>query len=300
MGPTRSYLICTTPRSGSTLLCRYLAATGCAGAPQEYLLEAALPGLFEKRGVADFPSYFSALLAAETTPNGVFGAKLMGAPDVFAAALARLRELPGLGAARLAPWDLVAAAFPRVEYVWLTRRDRLRQAISFYRALRSGRWQSTQARGAPPPPPPELDLGAVDDCLSDLLAWDSAWEDYFAGAGVRPVTLVYEDLVRDPGASVRALLAALRIELPPSWAPGPPERERLADATSERWLEAYRSGAKRARSGARRRGAAVEAGEYVRLEGVPARELGARVPAARLAKALLSRIAGGRRAPGAE
>jgi LPS sulfotransferase NodH len=299
VGPTRSYLICTTPRSGSTLLCRYLAATGCAGAPQEYLLEAALPGLFAKRGVADFPSYFSALLAAETTPNGVFGAKLMGAPDVLSAALARLRELPDLGAPGLAPWELVAAAFPGVEYVWLTRRDRLRQALSFYRALRSGRWQSTQAGGAPAPPL-ALDLGAVDDCLSDLVAWDSAWEDYFAGAGVRPVTLVYEDLVRDPGASVRALLAALRIELPASWAPGPPERERLADATTERWLEAYRSEAKRARSGARRRGAAVEAGEYVRLEGVPARELAARVPAARLAKALLARIAGGRRAPGPE
>ncbi|WP_425081109.1 Stf0 family sulfotransferase [Ruegeria arenilitoris] len=28
-----SYLICRTPRSGSTLLCQLLAATGCAGKP---------------------------------------------------------------------------------------------------------------------------------------------------------------------------------------------------------------------------------------------------------------------------
>ena len=299
MGPSRSYLICTTPRSGSTLLCRYLAATGCAGTPQEYLLEAALPGLFEKRGVSDFPTYFEALLAAETTPNGVFGAKLMGAPDVFAAALARLRELPGLGAEDLAPWELVGSAFPKLQYVWLTRRDRQRQAISFYRALRSGVWQSTKA-GAGAAPAPELDLGAVDDCLSDLVAWDAAWEDYFAAAGARPVTLVYEDLVRDPGASVRGLLAALGIELAPGWSPGPPEREKLADELSERWLEAYRSGAKRARAGARRRGAAVETREYVRLDGAPARELAQRVPAARLVKALLWRIAGARREPGAE
>jgi LPS sulfotransferase NodH len=296
---TRSYLICTTPRSGSTLLCRYLAATGCAGAPQEYLLESALPGLFAKRGAVDFPSYFAALLAEEVTPNGVFGAKLMGVTNVFADALARLRELPGLGAGGLAPWELVASAFPDVRYVWLTRRDRQRQAISFYRALRTGIWQSTKAPKGPLPLP-ELDLAAVDDCLSDLVAWDAAWEEYFAGAGVRPATLVYEDLVREPGAAVRALLAALEIELPSGWSAGPAERQRLADEVSEQWLAEYRDRAKRARAGARRRGAAVEAREYVRLEGAPASEMAARVPAARLVKALLLRLTGARREPDAD
>ena len=32
----RSYLVCATPRSGSTLLCRSLGATGIAGKPEEY------------------------------------------------------------------------------------------------------------------------------------------------------------------------------------------------------------------------------------------------------------------------
>jgi LPS sulfotransferase NodH len=293
---TRSVLICTTPRSGSTLLCRYLAATGCAGAPQEYLLETALPVLYERQGAADFPSYFEALLSREVTPNGVFAAKLMGAPDVFAGYLARLRELPGLGDAERPAHELLAAAFPSLRYVWLTRRDRLRQAISLARAQASGLWQSTQAAAAAAAaPPPEPDLAAVDDRVTDLVAWDAGWEAFFAAAGVRPVSLVYEDLVRDPGAAVRELLSALEIELPVDWKPGPPERSRLADDTTERWLAAYRSEAKRARAGARRRAAAVEAGEYVRLESVPARELGARVSARRLLKALLARLLGARR-----
>jgi LPS sulfotransferase NodH len=289
---TRSVLICTTPRSGSTLLCRYLAATGRVGAPQEYFLEAALPGLYAKRGVADFPRYFERLLRDEVTPNGVFAAKLMGAPDVFAGYLARLRELPGLSDPERPAHELLASAFPAVRYVWLTRRDRLRQAISLQRAQASGLWQSTQAKQGAPAPPPALDLAAVDDRLGDLAAWDAGWEEFFAAAGVRPVTLVYEDLVRDPAASVRELLAALEIELPSDWKPGPPERSRLADDTTESWLAAYRSEAKRARSGARRRAAAVEAREYVRLESAPARELAARVPALRLAKALVARLLG--------
>ena len=35
-GPALSYLICATPRSGSTLLCAALDATGIAGHPEEH------------------------------------------------------------------------------------------------------------------------------------------------------------------------------------------------------------------------------------------------------------------------
>src|SRR6201991_2549603 len=34
--PNRSYLVCATPRSGSTLLCEALKSTGVAGRPEEY------------------------------------------------------------------------------------------------------------------------------------------------------------------------------------------------------------------------------------------------------------------------
>src|SRR3954466_4170968 len=36
MPPTLSYLVCATPRSGSTLLCHLLDQTGIAGHPEEY------------------------------------------------------------------------------------------------------------------------------------------------------------------------------------------------------------------------------------------------------------------------
>jgi len=34
--PERSYLVCATPRSGSTLVCKALRETGVAGKPEEY------------------------------------------------------------------------------------------------------------------------------------------------------------------------------------------------------------------------------------------------------------------------
>jgi LPS sulfotransferase NodH len=285
LATTRAYLICTTPRSGSTLLCRYLTATGCAGVPDEYLFEKTLPRFYGKHGVGDFPSYFRALLENEATPNGVFGLKLMGAPDVFAGYLARLRELPGLAQPELAPWQLVEAALPGVRYVWLTRRHKIRQAISLHRALRFGVWQSTEP-GAARRQTSELELAGIDECLSDLIAWDGAWEEYFAAAGVRPLTLVYEDVVRDPAAAVHAVLGHLEVPAPPDWKPGVPERARLADDATARWEEIYRRTIKGERAGARRRAAAVESREYVRIADAPARELAARVPAWRLVKAL--------------
>ncbi len=36
MQPQRSYLVCATPRSGSTLVCHALEETGVAGRPEEY------------------------------------------------------------------------------------------------------------------------------------------------------------------------------------------------------------------------------------------------------------------------
>jgi LPS sulfotransferase NodH len=285
--PTRSYLICTTPRSGSTLLCRYLTQTGRAGTPNEWFLDASLPGLYHRHGAADFPAYFDSVLERESTPNGVFGAKLMGAPDVFARFLERIAELPAAQRAE-APWERVAAVFPDVRYVWLTRRDKVRQAISLHRALRSGVWQSTQP-GADAAGPSELDLAGIDDCVTDLVAWEAAWEEYFAAADVRPLCLVYEDLVRGPAAAVRSVLAHVGVDAG-DWIPTEPDRRRLADDLSERWLQAYRANIKRERPGARRRAAGVEARRYLRPEVAPARELGARVSTRRLLAALAWRL----------
>src|SRR4051812_24921822 len=36
VGSTGSYLVCATPRSGSTLVCQALKETGVAGRPEEY------------------------------------------------------------------------------------------------------------------------------------------------------------------------------------------------------------------------------------------------------------------------
>src|SRR3954467_13591327 len=94
--PDHSYLVCATPRSGSTLLCELLAATGVAGRPAEHFehLQATslprqprqyfegldAPEVFEHLAPTDpghrrpggaFAEAFPRVLADGSTPNGV-------------------------------------------------------------------------------------------------------------------------------------------------------------------------------------------------------------------------------------
>jgi trehalose 2-sulfotransferase len=102
-----AFLVCATPRSGSTLVCQALKQTGVAGRPEEYfeaLRHSARPrrpeeyfdgvddpSILEQLGDdgpgpeahpvpcsrGEYDRYLARAIEAGTTPNGVFSAKLM-------------------------------------------------------------------------------------------------------------------------------------------------------------------------------------------------------------------------------
>src|SRR3954463_7138854 len=122
--PRLTYFVCATPRSGSTLLCKSLAATGVAGKPEEYFerlrhsglprepreyfdggVDAAVLDLLPETRTGDPAQTDLELVLPRCheeapTPNGVFGSKLMW--NYFDDLLARLGTTPGAdGLARL-------------------------------------------------------------------------------------------------------------------------------------------------------------------------------------------------------
>src|SRR3954468_893216 len=177
--PDRSYLVCATPRSGSTLLCRALAQTGVAGRPEEYFearrdtgrppaprdyfagaegigLDALLgrehpqppaPEYSSLAGVGDYGEHIARTLERGTTPNGVFGAKIMWGhlDDLSALVGAEPPELfDRLGPER----GHERAPSPYMRYVWVSRRDRVRQAVSLWKALQTQAWAADDGDGA--------------------------------------------------------------------------------------------------------------------------------------------------------
>src|SRR5215212_2367911 len=81
--PPRSYVLCGTPRTGSTLLCSLLCSTGVLGRPESYLREpdevawATKFGLATEGGrIRDGRALVDAARSAGASGNGVLGDRL--------------------------------------------------------------------------------------------------------------------------------------------------------------------------------------------------------------------------------
>jgi LPS sulfotransferase NodH len=252
---TVSYLVCATPRSGSTLLCDTLRKTGVAGNPFEFfealpetgvprrpldylaglddsealaLVEGAptpeAPPYSDLRGCADYAEHLEKVRAAGTTSNGVFGAKVMWAHLVD---LGRQ-----LGSGDLAA--LVDELFDRPRFVWVRREDTVRQAVSLWRAMQTQSWR---AENEPAAGEPQYSYAALRHLVELLVAHDRAW-DRFLGGKEHVLTLTYEEIASDIGDAVGRTLA--HIGIAPDAAVGAlPTMRRQADQRSDEWADAY-------------------------------------------------------------
>ena len=242
--PTRSYIICTNPRSGSWLLSEGLAATNLAGNPREWfnvLEEQAQNHLREGSACSEtgFAGYLEHVIANATTPNGVCGIKLhyYQFADVVQK-LARLDSCRALSTARA-----MAAAFRGPKYIWLTRRDKVRQAISYYRACQTEEWWQIEGISRPPGAARniEFDSRAIRQLELTLESNDNAWRQYFRENDIDAFVIDYEDLAVDYAGNINRVLQWLGIGDAKHTAIGPPRLKRQSDADTERWLARYLS-----------------------------------------------------------
>ncbi|MCC7271872.1 MAG: hypothetical protein IT561_04335 [Alphaproteobacteria bacterium] len=231
--PLRLYVICASPRSGSTLLAALLRATGRMGVPAEYFNPLHLqPALAARFGVA-LPdgrvrggAYLAALQRHRTSAEGVFGAKIFFSQFQDWGRNASFRRL------------LAEATLVR-----LRRRDTLGQAISLALAQATGAWNAaagaaaqSQARA------PAYDSAALRRALGIVLAEEAGWDAVFAANGRTPIAIAYEDLVADPDAACRPLFAALGLAGMPTLSLAEPPTRPMAGPAADAWRRAWVDG----------------------------------------------------------
>jgi trehalose 2-sulfotransferase len=237
--PTRSYFVCCLPRSGSWLLADGLRQSGVAGRPEEYFwdeFEADYRAGWNVPPTGGFADFLQLVLLAGTTPNRVFGAKLH-----WEELLELRRKLDPLD--RAGPRthvEALRAFFPRPRFVYLYRSDKVRQAISWFRAGRGGGWYSVV--GEPPRPrdgdvEPDWERIALLERI--LRHQESCWERLFADHGLRPLRIAYEDLTASYEETVADVLRFLDLEPLPGAAATRPRLSRQRDATTEEWVQRY-------------------------------------------------------------
>jgi len=244
----RSYIICTSPRSGSTLLCRLLAATGRAGNPDSHFHTPSLAGWLVDYGLtrADYASdrdataaVFAAAKAEGEADTGVFGLRMQRPSFAFfMQQAAMLFPEATTDAAR------IRAAFGETLYVYLSRQDKLDQAISMVKAEQTGLWHraadGSELERLAPPGPPAYDARRIEEKMATLEALDAEWPLWFTQQGIRPLTLPHECLSANPQAALGQVLAALGLDPTMAEAIQTPTA-RLSDDINKEWAARFRA-----------------------------------------------------------
>ncbi|MDI1289747.1 MAG: Stf0 family sulfotransferase, partial [bacterium] len=100
-------------------------------------------------------------------------------------------------------------------YVWLRRRDKSEQAVSWWIAGRTGLWMQKLAHDSRALDDLGYDFDAIDKLRRDTVADESEWQAFFDANSIDPVTIYYEDIVADPIER----LGSLSVRLGGSFAP---------------------------------------------------------------------------------
>lgn len=244
MNPTEAYILCGTPRTGSTFLCALLKSTGVAGIAESYFREPDEPTWAvqwsitrSEDGTFSDADYVRAAFNAGRTENGVFAVRIMwGSMESL---IDKLRAIyPHEGSK---PLDLLELAFGSTRFVHLRRENVLAQAISWFRAEQTDIWhQSAAAASLPKTPLPRFDYDELRRYSVLIERHNKAWDLWFAKAGIQPYVLKYEDLDSDPVGTTCALLKFLGLQAPTGVAITAPN-VRLADEVTIEWMERYRA-----------------------------------------------------------
>ena len=215
--PFSSYIICATPRSGSTLLCDLLTASGAAGRPNSYLRSQDIEYWTRLWGVerpttmsdSEFNStYLAAMKGAGSADTGIFGLRLMWdtVSDIERRLILAFGETADFAA-------LVQRALGTTLFIHLSRRDKDAQAVSLVRAEQTGLWHvaadGSERERTAPPKAPSFNAARIGSARERLLFGDANWSSFFDQCAIKPLKIIYEDLAKDPQSTLAQILSML-------------------------------------------------------------------------------------------
>ena len=126
-GVPSPYIILGTERSGTTVIAEGLYSTGQAGCPHEYEGPGQKKLLMERWNVFTSEDYLAHLFRYRTTPNGIWGIKILAHTIDQAATLYLLEQY-------------------RPVYIYIFRKNKIEQAVSRFKAKYTDAWTESLHR----------------------------------------------------------------------------------------------------------------------------------------------------------
>ena len=217
--PSKFLIIASTPRSGSHMLGHALHMTGKFGFPLEYANQPNLSEWKKRLASEDIREVMKRLQERRTSPNGVFGIKIHYSHIRQFKNFATLMEL-----------------FPDAFFVFLTRRNLLRQAVSLAISSQSGVWISGQQGTGRVP---SYDYAEINDCLRKTIIDNSSWKYTLATSGCNYLEISFEDVRQDMRQSINRIGDFLGVEISEADIPSTPVTAKQGDATNDLWVERF-------------------------------------------------------------
>ena len=213
-----NYFICTQPRSGTHLLRALLAQQGC-GNPEE--LHKLMMG--EIKTLDDFYKVCTIGDVAGTTLHKLH----------FGRHIKHLKKVLSLEAEEQ-DLQILKTLFPEPKFIFFYRRDKVKQAISFKKAHRTGhyRYKMNAEFG-------EYNEQEITHFIAHLCISEARWMLFFRKHNIMPHILTYEDLCENPVESLRGILDFLQLDRDHIDIDAENLPTRHYDATSEKWYRRY-------------------------------------------------------------
>jgi len=219
--PRKGFIIASLQRSGSQFLFGELWKTGLLGAPLGYFDPDNMRQMTNRLRASTARDYVTKLLACRTSPNGVFGMKVQ-----FPHFKAFLRDCP----------DLLDALKP-VTFFYLTRGDKVAQAVSLAKAYQTNAWSSRMKVNQSAA---QYNRDLIETCLKEIARDEHDWEQWFASNDITPHRVHYEDLIDDPEATARSFIELLEVQNDTPATINIPPFEKQADSTNEEWVARFK------------------------------------------------------------
>lgn len=204
--PIESYVVCSTARSGSGLLCRGLASTRVVGAPLEYFNPIHRKILSDRWGCGpDLDSYVEALHLRRSTTTGIFGNKVHW--DQLSQIRAETLGLPDDRFTPTMPPGLLEQIFPKPRFIRIIRLDMDRQAVSFWRATNSNIWSVGVDDTSQTDEPTPYSFEGIDQCRRVIENGELCWDRLIRQHGGDALVVTYEELTADFAATIKRVVS---------------------------------------------------------------------------------------------
>ncbi|GHF18523.1 hypothetical protein GCM10017044_11310 [Kordiimonas sediminis] len=248
MKAPRQIILCATQRCGSTIVVEDLRNTELLGMPQE----AFIPWSPSREGV-DFSERLQRIQERDATDNGVFSVKVMARQLPVIEKCLALSPMPVRDdvpdiSDKVFPY--VSSAFKDATFVWIRRRDTIRQAISRVMARQTGvnhavgdkndeHFAGKVLKGYSQKYNQNADYrqNAIRGAMKQIQKEELVWQRFFRDWDIKPIMVDYEQYVDTWEEKVREIAAAVDVTLPTELK----QRKlvKLSNAVNDEWFRRY-------------------------------------------------------------